>query len=183
MKKLDLNTLRVFVTVAENGSFRGGAKALQMPSSNVSRQISQLEESLQLRLIQRSTRHMKLTPAGQTLLASMRPVLEQLAATEAELTQQQAEPEGPLRLCLPNEIGPSLFAPLMAQFAMRYPKIIVSCTTNLAGMEVLKEDVDIAVIITRGKMEDASVIARPLFSFPCCVVASCLLYTSDAADD
>lgn len=137
MKRLDLNALRVFVTVAENGSFRAGAKALQMPSSNVSRQISQLEESLQLRLIQRSTRHMKLTPAGQTLLASMRPVLEQFAATEAELTQQQAEPEGPLRLCLPNEIH-SLFAPLMAQFAMRYPKIIVSCTTNLAGMEVLK---------------------------------------------
>ena len=64
MKKLDLNALRVFVTVAENGSFRAGAKALQMPSSNVSRQISQLEESLQLRLIQRSTRHMKLTPAA-----------------------------------------------------------------------------------------------------------------------
>ncbi|MDU4314245.1 MAG: LysR family transcriptional regulator, partial [Klebsiella michiganensis] len=172
MKKVDLNALRVFVTVAETGSFSAGAKALQMPSSNVSRQISQLEESLQLRLILRSTRHMKLTPAGQTLLASMRPVLEQLAATEAELTQQQAEPEGPLRLCLPNEIGPSLFAPLMAQFALRYPKITVSCTTNLAGTEVLKEDVDIAVIITRGKMEDASVIARPLFSFPCCVVAS-----------
>ena len=172
MKRLDLNALRVFVTVAENGSFSAGAKALQMPSSNVSRQISQLEQSLQLRLIQRSTRHMKLTSAGQTLLASMRPVLEQLAATEAELTQQQAEPEGLLRLCLPNEIGPSLFAPLMAQFALRYPKITVSCTTNLAGMEVLKEDVDIAVIITRGKMEDISVIARPLFSFPCCVVAS-----------
>ena len=172
MKRVDLNALRVFVTVAENGSFSAGAKALQMPSSNVSRQISQLEESLQLRLIQRSTRHMKLTSAGQTLLASMRPLLEQLAATEAELTQQQAEPEGPLRLCLPNEIGPSLFAPLMAQFALRYPKITVSCTTNLAGTEVLKEDVDIAVIITRGKMEDASVIARPLFSFPCCVVAS-----------
>ena len=172
MKRVDLNALRVFVTVAENGSFSAGAKALQMPSSNVSRQISQLEESLQLRLIQRSTRHMKLTSAGQTLLASMRPLLEQLAATEAELTQQQAEPEGPLRLCLPNEIGPSLFAPLMAQFALRYPKITVSCTTNLAGTEVLKEDVDIAVIITLGKMEDASMIARPLFSFPCCVVAS-----------
>lgn len=172
VKRLDLNALRVFVTVAENGSFSAGAKALQMPSSNVSRQISQLEQSLQLRLIQRSTRHMKLTSAGQTLLASMRPVLEQLAATEAELTQQQAEPEGLLRLCLPNEIGPSLFAPLMAQFALRYPKITVSCTTNLAGTEVLKEDVDIAVIITRGKMEDISVIARPLFSFPCCVVAS-----------
>lgn len=118
MKRVDLNALRVFVTVAENGSFSAGAKALQMPSSNVSRQISQLEESLQLRLIQRSTRHMKLTSAGQTLLASMRPLLEQLAATEAELTQQQAEPEGPLRLCLPKEIGPSLFAPLMAQFAL-----------------------------------------------------------------
>ncbi|STW07177.1 transcriptional regulator [Klebsiella grimontii] len=49
---------------------------------------------------------MKLTSAGQTLLASMRPLLEQLAATEAELTQQQAEPEGPLRLCLPNRDWP-----------------------------------------------------------------------------
>lgn len=102
----------------------------------------------------------------------MRPVLEQLAATEAELTQQRPNPKGRYACVFRTKLAPRLFAPLMAQFAMRYPKIIVSCTTNLAGMEVLKEDVDIAVIITRGKMEDASVIARPLFSFPCCVVAS-----------
>ncbi len=130
MSKLDLNALRVFVNVVENGSFSGAARALRMPSSNVSRQISQLEEKLQLRLIQRSTRHMHLTDAGQAFFNSMRPLLDQLAATEAALTQQQADPEGLLRLCLPNEIGPTLFGPMLAQFAMRYPKIEVSCVVS-----------------------------------------------------
>ncbi|EOI2372197.1 LysR family transcriptional regulator [Klebsiella aerogenes] len=172
MSKLDLNALRVFVNVVENGSFSGAARALRMPSSNVSRQISQLEEKLQLRLIQRSTRHMHLTDAGQAFFNNMRPLLDQLAATEAALTQQQGDPEGLLRLCLPNEIGPTLFGPMLAQFAMRYPKIEVSCVVSLAGADALKEDIDIAVAIVRGKMEDASYIARPLATFPCCVVAA-----------
>lgn len=75
MSKLDLNALRVFVNVVENGSFSGAARALRMPSSNVSRQISQLEEKLQLRLIQRSTRHMHLTDAGQAFLLVCAPCL------------------------------------------------------------------------------------------------------------
>ncbi len=172
MSRLDLNALRVFVKVVESGSFSAAARALRMPSSNVSRQISQLEEKLQLRLIQRSTRHMHLTGAGHAFFNSMRPLLDQLATTEAALTQQQAEPEGLLRLCLPNEIGPGLFGPLMAQFALRYPKIEVSCVVSLAGADALKDDIDIAVAIVRGKMDDASYIARPLATFPCCVVAS-----------
>lgn len=87
-------------------------------------------------------------------------------------SQQQADPEGLLRLCLPNEIGPTIFGPLLAQFAMRYPNIEVSCVVSLAGADALKEDIDIAVAIVRGKMDDASYIARPLATFPCCVVAA-----------
>lgn len=122
MSKLDLNALRVFVNVVENGSFSGAARALRMPSSNVSRQISQLEEKLQLRLIQRSTRHMHLTDAGQAFFNSMRPLLDQLAATETALTQQQADPEGLLRLFFPTRLDRRFLAPCWRNSPCVIPK-------------------------------------------------------------
>lgn len=64
---LDFNTLNVFIAVVERESFVGAAKVLDMPTSNVSRCISQLEDRLNLQLIERSTRHMKLTQAGLLL--------------------------------------------------------------------------------------------------------------------
>ncbi len=123
MSKLDLNALRVFVNVVEKRQLqRGGAGITYAFVKCQSPDFSTGRKKLQLRLIQRSTRHMHLTDAGQAFFNSMRPLLDQLAATEAALTQQQADPEGLLRLCLPNEIGPTLFGPMLARFAMRYPK-------------------------------------------------------------
>ncbi|MFL4555728.1 LysR family transcriptional regulator [Yersinia kristensenii] len=169
---MDLNTLRVFTAVAEKGSFVGGAKALEMPTSNVSRCISQLEERLNLQLIERSTRHMKLTPAGQLLYTRVKPLLESLEQTEAELTSQQIQIKGPLRICLPNEIGPALFGTLIAEFALQHPEIEISCVTNLSGLESLRDDLDLAIIITRGQLDDSDYIARHLATFPCSVVAA-----------
>lgn len=65
---LDFNALKIFIAVVERDSFVGASKALEMPTSNVSRCISQLEDKLNLQLIERSTRHMKLTQAGHLLL-------------------------------------------------------------------------------------------------------------------
>ncbi|MBW5825481.1 LysR family transcriptional regulator [Yersinia kristensenii] len=169
---MDLNTLRVFTAVAEKGSFVGGAKALEMPTSNVSRCISQLEERLNLQLIERSTRHMKLTPAGQLLYTRVKPLLESLEQTEAELTSQQIQIKGPLRICIPNEIGPALFGTLIAEFALQHPEIEISCVTNLSGLESLRDDLDLAIIITRGQLDDSDYIARHLATFPCSVVAA-----------
>ncbi|CNE17027.1 LysR family transcriptional regulator [Yersinia kristensenii] len=169
---MDLNTLRVYTAVAEKGSFVGGAKALEMPTSNVSRCISQLEERLNLQLIERSTRHMKLTPAGQLLYTRVKPLLESLEQTEAELTSQQIQIKGPLRICLPNEIGPALFGTLIAEFALQHPEIEISCVTNLSGLESLRDDLDLAIIITRGQLDDSDYIARHLATFPCSVVAA-----------
>lgn len=169
---MDLNTLRVFTAVAEKGSFVGGAKALEMPTSNVSRCISQLEERLNLQLIERSTRHMKLTPAGQLLYTRVKPLLESLEQTEAELTSQQIQIKGPLRICIPNEIGPALFGTLIAEFALQHPEIEISCVTNLSGLESLRDDLDLAIIITRGQLDDSDYIARHLATFPCSIVAA-----------
>ncbi|ORM70243.1 LysR family transcriptional regulator [Pantoea rwandensis] len=170
--KIDLNVLRVFVTVAEKGSFIGGARALNMPASNVSRQISQLEERLGMRLLQRSTRHMKLTDAGQMFFDSMRPLLDSVNETEARLSHEKTEPEGLLRVCLPSGVGPVVFGNLLADFALRYPKIELHCMTNLQGADALWEDCDVVIDISRGARASSDVIAQQLVLLPCQIVAA-----------
>lgn len=169
---LDFNTLKIFTTVVEKESFVGAATKLDIPTSNVSRCIAQLEEKLGLQLIERSTRHMKLTQSGQHLYTRVKPILESLEQTEAELTSRQIQLKGPLRLCIPNEIGPALLGTLIADFACQYPEIELSCITNLSGFESLREDIDLAIIITRGALDDSDCIARLLATFPCSIVAA-----------
>lgn len=169
---LDFTTLKVFIAVVDKESFVGASKALEMPTSNVSRCISQLEEKLNLQLIERSTRHMKLTQAGQLLYARAKPLLEALEQTESELTQGQVQLKGPLRICIPNEIGPALMGSAIADFACQYPDVEISCVTNLSGFESLRDDLDLAIIVSRGQMDDSDYIARHLVTIPCTIVAS-----------
>ncbi|MCF5892503.1 LysR family transcriptional regulator [Aeromonas veronii] len=169
---MELNALKIFIAVVENSSFVGASKTLQIPTSNVSRSISQLEEALNLQLIERSTRHMKLTQSGQLLYTRVKPLLESLEQTEAELTSQQIQLKGPLRICIPNEAGPKLLGTAIADFACQHPEITISCITNLSGLESLREDLDMAIIIHRGKMDDCDYIASHLTTIPCIVVGS-----------
>lgn len=169
---LDFNTLKVFIAVVERESFVGASKILEMPTSNVSRCISQLEEKLDLQLIERSTRHMKLTQAGQLLYTRAKPLLEALEQTETELRLRQMQLKGPLRICIPNEIGPALLGSVIADFACQYPDLEISCVTNLSGFESLRDDLDLAIIITRGQMDNSDYIARHLVTIPCTIVAA-----------
>ncbi|MBF7957946.1 LysR family transcriptional regulator [Rahnella victoriana] len=169
---LDFTTLKVFLAVVDSESFVGASKALEMPTSNVSRCISQLEEKLNLQLIERSTRHMKITQAGQLLYARAKPLLEALEQTESELMQGQVQLKGPLRICIPNEIGPALMGSVIADFACQYPDVEISCVTNLSGLESLRDDLDLAIIVSRGQMDDSDYIARHLVTIPCTIVAS-----------
>lgn len=169
---LDFNTLKVFVAVVEKESFVGASKLLEMPTSNVSRCISQLEEKLDLQLIERSTRHMKVTQAGQLLYTRAKPLLEALEQTETELTLRQMQLKGPLRICIPTEIGPALLGSVIAEFACQYPELQISCVTNLSGFESLRDDLDLAIIISRGQMDNSDYIARHLVTIPCTIVAA-----------
>ncbi len=169
---LDFNSLKVFITVVEKESFVGASKALAMPTSNVSRCIAQLEEKLNLQLIERSTRHMKLTQAGHLLYSRAKPLLEALEQTETELTLRQMQLKGPLRICIPSESGPALLGSAIADFACQNPDLEISCITNLSGFESLRDDLDVAIIITRGQLDDSDYIARHLMTIPCTVVAA-----------
>lgn len=169
---LDFNALKVFIAVVESESFVGASRVLEMPTSNVSRCISQLEEKLSLQLIERSTRHMKLTQAGHLLYIRAKPLLEALEQTETELTLRQMQFKGPLRICIPNEVGPALLGSVIADFACQYPDLEISCVTNLSGFESLRDELDLAIIITRGQMDDSDYIARHLVTIPCTIVAA-----------
>lgn len=169
---LDFNALKVFIAVVERDSFVGASKVLEMPTSNVSRCISQLEERLKLQLIERNTRHMKLTQAGNLLYSRAKPLLEALEQTEIELTLRQMQLKGPLRICIPNEIGPALLGSLVADFACQHPDLEISCVTNLSGFESLRDDLDLAIIVSRGQMDDSDYIARHLMTIPCTIVAA-----------
>ncbi|MBN6539396.1 LysR family transcriptional regulator [Acinetobacter pittii] len=169
---LDFNALKVFIAVVEKESFVGASKLLEMPTSNVSRYISQLEEKLDLQLIERSTRHMKLTQSGHLLYTRAKPLLEALEQTETELTLRQMQLKGPLRICIPTEIGPALLGSVIAEFACQYPDLEISCITNLSGLESLRDDLDLAIIVTRGQMDNSDYIARHLVTIPCTIVAA-----------
>ncbi|WP_369790186.1 LysR family transcriptional regulator [Rouxiella sp. WC2420] len=169
---LDFNTLKVFIAVVERESFVGASKALEMPTSNVSRCISQLEQKLNLQLIERSTRHLKLTQAGHLLYIRAKPLLEALEQTETELTLRQMQFKGPLRICIPNEVGPALLGSIIADFACQYPDLEICCVTNLSGFESLRDDLDLAIIIIRGQMDDSDYVARHLVTIPCTIVAA-----------
>lgn len=80
--------------------------------------------------------------------------------------------KGPLRICIPNEIGPVLLGSVVADFACQHPDLEISCVTNLSGYESLRDDLDLAVIVSRGQMDDSDYIARHLVTIPCTIVAA-----------
>ncbi|RBZ56639.1 substrate binding domain-containing protein, partial [Klebsiella pneumoniae] len=109
---------------------------------------------------------------GHLLYTRAKPLLEALEQTETELTLRQMQFKGPLRICIPNEIGPVLLGSVVADFACQHPDLEMSCVTNLSGYESLRDDLDLAVIVSRGKMDDSDYIARHLVTIPCTIVAA-----------
>lgn len=168
---LDLNTVRVYVAVVDEQSFAGASRLLAMPSSNVSRHVAALERRLGTRLLERSTRHLRMTEAGRLLYERAKPLLDTLLGTEEELCAVQRELRGPLKMCMPGE-APRLLAPILAEFCSLHPGIELECDTRMTGLEVLREDLDLSIVFHRGHQEDSAFITRELATLPSIVVAA-----------
>ncbi len=168
---LDLNTVRVYAAVVDEQSFAGASRLLAMPSSNVSRHVAALERRLGTRLLERSTRHLRMTEAGRLLYERAKPLLDTLLATQEELGAVQRELRGPLKMCMPGE-APRLLAPILAEFCSLHPGIELECDTRMTGLEVLREDVDLSIVFHRGHQEDSAFITRELATLPSIVVAA-----------
>src|SRR5215470_18677254 len=123
MSTIDLNRVRLFVRVAEAGSFTGAARLSGLPTSSVSRAVAALERELAIRLIQRTTRRLQLTEAGRVYYESVSRALSGMDEAAAAVSDLQDAPHGRVRITAPADLGHWLLAPSLVRFATRYPEV------------------------------------------------------------
>src|SRR4029434_4415906 len=120
---MDWDKLRVFHAVAEAGSFTHAGESLNLSQSAVSRQISALEESLNVPLFHRHARGLILTEQGELLNKTARDVFAKLSMTEASLTESREHPRGPLKVTTTVAFGSTWLTPRLREFLQIYPDI------------------------------------------------------------
>ncbi|MEO6395377.1 MAG: LysR family transcriptional regulator [Devosia sp.] len=155
-----LDGIDVFVRVVQTGGFSAAARQLGMPATTVSAKIARLEERLGVTLIQRSTRKMHVTPAGEAYYARCVEALQMLRAGEEELEAAHAEPSGVLRITAPSDLAQRLLPPMVERFLARYPKASVELIVTNAPLDLLAEGIDLA--LRAGPMKDSSLQSRAL---------------------
>lgn len=143
-----LPDMAVFARVVDAGSFSGAARQLGLTPSAVSRQVARLETVLRVRLLERTTRKLRLTEAGtaayircQTMLAAAREVLA-LSDTDS------AVPRGLVRISMPKAVGRQIVHPLMAGFLLQYPEVNVQLIITDRTVDLFEEAIDLAIRIT-----------------------------------
>lgn len=155
---MDLDGIAVFVKVIEAGSFSQAARLLGMPNSTVSAKVSALEKRLGVTLLQRTTRKLRATEAGQAYYQRSARALQELEAAEKELETQRGEPKGLLRLTAPVEIGHSLLPALVHSFLQQYPRMEVELVVTNRVLDLVAEGIDVA--IRAGPLKDSGLIAK-----------------------
>jgi len=159
-EEFDLNEMAIFVHVVEAGSFTGAAKNLGLPKSTVSRKITQLEERLGVRLIQRTTRSLRLTDTGNAYYNQCARILGEIEEANIAVTQMQSTPTGTLRLTAPLLFGSTVLSGLVAEYMEQHPQVAVDMVLSDQCLDLVQEGIDIAFRI--GQLEDSSLIGRYL---------------------
>ncbi len=154
-----LNLVSVFTRVVEQGSFTAAAAALHIPKSSVSRAVSRLEETLGVRLLQRTTRKLGLTQAGERYLAEVRGPMERVAEASSEISEMGRKPRGLVRVSIAPPLGDSLLTDIFVEFARAYPAIRVELVVVSRRVNLVEEGIDMA--LRAGKLDDSSsLVAR-----------------------
>lgn len=167
MDSLDL--IRAFREVAFQGNFSRAATRLGISKATASKYVAELETRFGVRLLNRSTRSVSLTDAGELLLERSAPMLEMVELTQAELAERANEPRGRLRIAAPHSMASGELPTLLAEFMGFYPEVIVSL--SLANSVDLAED-GIDVELRFGPIENDNLIVRKLLQVPMVVCAS-----------
>jgi DNA-binding transcriptional LysR family regulator len=123
-----LQSMRVFVRVADLGSFVRAAGALDLSTAVVTRHVADLEARLGTRLLNRTTRRLSLTESGTTYLERVRHILDDLEGVEQMVVARNHEPVGTLRIVAPVVFGLHSLAPVVQSYAARYPDVVPDVT-------------------------------------------------------
>lgn len=155
-----MDDLEVFVAVVEAQGFTAAAAALGTTVTATSRRVKALEQRLGTRLLNRTTRRLSLTAAGEIYYERVRGILADLRDAEAQLTWLASEPRGPLRITAPMSYGQRRLAPLVAAFARTHPHLQVQLQLDDRTTDIVDQGLDLALRI--GYPQDSSLVARPI---------------------
>jgi DNA-binding transcriptional LysR family regulator len=166
-----LRNMRIFVRVVESGSFTRAASSETMTTAQVSRSVTDLESRLRTRLLNRTTRRMALTEAGERYLRSCRRILADLDQAEAEAAAAQANPSGKLRVYGGTSFGQHYVMPLIADYQHHLPDVSVDLTIAHQMPDIIEEGYDVAVVVA-AELEDSALISLHLGSTAAILCAS-----------
>ena len=164
----ELNDVLVFLAVVDAGSFTAAGKVLGMPTSTVSRRVARLEEALDARLLQRTTRKLSLTDAGRTYHEHATRSFEELEAAENMIAETLDAPRGRVRMTVPLEHEVTM--PVVVDFCRSYPEVEVDLHFSSQSVNILEEGFDVA--LTAGALVSESVVAHHLMDSHLRLVAS-----------
>lgn len=162
--------MEVFVGVADAGSFTAAARAFEMSVVMVGKHISELEQRLGARLLNRTTRRQSLTEIGEQYCEQCRQILAHVHSAESGALAMRSSARGILRISAPVSFGSALLAPRLPTYMAAHPEVSVDLELSERIADVVEEGLDAAIRI--GRLEDSTMIARPLTPYGMVICAS-----------
>ncbi|WP_439368982.1 LysR substrate-binding domain-containing protein [Bradyrhizobium sp. PMVTL-01] len=157
-----MDAIAVFVKVVETGSFSAAARQLRMPKATVSAKVAGLENRLAVRLIQRTTRKLRVTEAGEKYFHHCAIAIREVELGEAALQSAKAKPSGVLKVTASVDLGQALLPRIARVYATKYPDVSLELIITNRIVDLVEEGIDLALRWTAA-MKDSSLIARRFF--------------------
>ncbi|HHQ6624775.1 TPA: HTH-type transcriptional activator AaeR [Serratia fonticola] len=165
-----LKRMSVFAKVVECGSFTAAARQLDMSVSSISQTVSKLENDLQVKLLNRSTRSIGLTEAGKVYYQGCRRMLQEAAEVHEQLYALNNTPIGTLRIGSSSTMAQNVLATMTADMLQEYPGLTVNLVTGIPAPDLIADGLD--VVIRTGELQDSSLFSKRLGSMPMVVCAA-----------
>ena len=167
----DLNDILCFTAVAENRGFSAAARVLNRPKSSISRHVERLETRLGVRLLERSTRRVRLTEVGSEYYARCQTALDELESADRDVAVHRSDPVGIVRVTCPTGIARQVMPRIMPGFLARYPEVRIQLQATNRAVDLIQERIDVA-IRARVQLQDESLTMRRLGASQLIFVAS-----------
>ena len=171
MRANEVSQLSAFVAIAEERSFRRAAARLNLMPSTLSHSIRALEERLGVKLLNRTTRTVGLTEAGEILLHKIAPAFASIGMAVEDVNDFRKRPQGTVRISVPHLVARTIIAPIVAPFLSAYPDVVLEVIANDAFVDIVKEGFDAGIRL--GESLDQDMTAIPVSrDFETAIVAS-----------
>lgn len=159
---MDLDAIAVFVRVVECGSFSAAARRLGAPKATVSAKVARLEKRLGLSLIQRTTRKLRVTEAGQEYFRHCAEAIRAVELAEAAMQATSGKPSGVLKVTAPVDLGHTLLPRIVHSYAAKYPDVSVELLVTNRIVDLVGEGIDLAIRPSQS-LQDSSLIAQRFY--------------------